>query len=91
MMARSKLLKAYVCVIFALITAPLLVVIGVSLNPTERFIITLTPSLHWYYAFFQRAEYVNALFGVTLPVACCSAALATLFGTLAARRSNRHS
>jgi putative spermidine/putrescine transport system permease protein len=85
MMAHSKLLKAYVYVIFALIAAPLLVVIGVSLNPTERFIITpLTPSLRWYYAFFQRPEYVNALFGVTLPVACCSAALATLIGTLAA-------
>ena len=66
MMARSRLLKAYVYLIFALITAPLLVVIGVSFNPTEQFIITpLTPSLHWYYAFFQRREYVNALFGVT--------------------------
>ncbi len=60
MMAHSKLLKAYVYVIFTLIAAPLLVVIGVSLNPTERFIITpLTPSLHWYYAFFQRPEYVQ--------------------------------
>ncbi len=64
---------------------PLLVIIGVAFNPTERFIITpLTPSLHWFRVFFQRGEYVHALFAVTLPVACISAVLALLVGTLAA-------
>ncbi|MGF7162864.1 putative spermidine/putrescine transport system permease protein [Rhodoligotrophos appendicifer] len=85
MMARSWLLKSFVYLIFLLIVLPLLVVIGVSFNPTSRFIITpLTPSLTWYREFFSRAEYVNALFLVTLPLATISAVLATVIGTLTA-------
>jgi putative spermidine/putrescine transport system permease protein len=85
MIGRGLLLKTFVYCVFALIMLPLLVVIGVSFNPTSRFVITpLTPSLHWYQEFFSRPEYLKALFAVTLPLACISSALATVIGTLAA-------
>jgi putative spermidine/putrescine transport system permease protein len=85
MMARSAFLKAFVYIIMALILMPLLVVVGVSFNPTARFIIVpLEPSLHWYSEFFGRSEYVGSLFLVSLPLACLSAALATTLGTLVA-------
>ncbi len=85
MMAQSRLLKGFVYAVFAVIALPLLVVVGVAFNPTERFaILPLEPSLHWFEEFFGRSEYMHALFGVTLPIACLSAAAATLIGTLAA-------
>jgi ABC-type spermidine/putrescine transport system permease subunit II len=69
-MRPGPVLKGFVWTIYALIALPLLVVIGVSLNSTARFIITpLEPSLHWYAEFFSRPEYVRALFYVTLPLA----------------------
>ena len=84
-MQQGKLLKGFVYTIFAVIVLPLLVVLGVAFNPTERFVLSpLNPSLRWFKEFFSREEYVHALFGVTLPVACLSAAAATIIGTLAA-------
>ena len=85
MMAHSLPLKCFVYLVFALIVLPLLVVVGVSFNPTSQFlIIPLSPSLHWYQEFFSRPEYLNSLFAVTLPLACISSVLATIIGTLAA-------
>lgn len=84
-MGRSRLLKCYVYAIFALIALPLVVVLGVAFNPTERFALApFDPSLRWFREFFGRQEYVHALFAVTLPVACLSAMAATLIGTLSA-------
>jgi ABC-type spermidine/putrescine transport system permease subunit II len=85
MMATNPLLKVVVWTILALIALPLFVVIGVSFNPTSRFLVSATGlSLHWYSEFFTRGEYVHALFAVSLPLACISAALATIIGTLSA-------
>ncbi len=85
MSVSSKLLRCYVYGVFCLMTLPLLVVVGVSVNPSARFEISLSSfSLHWFEQFFGRAEYVRALFAVSLPVACLAAILATTVGTLAA-------
>ena len=84
MMAQSRILKYSVFGILALMTLPLLVVVGVAFNPTERFVIRpLDPSLRWFGEFISRGEYSRALFAVTLPAACLSALLATFLGTLA--------
>jgi ABC-type spermidine/putrescine transport system permease subunit II len=84
-MGRGRMLRGFVYAIFALIALPLLVVVGVAFNPTERFAIApFDASLRWFQEFFNRQEYMHALFSVTLPVACLSAAAATLIGTLAA-------
>jgi ABC-type spermidine/putrescine transport system permease subunit II len=85
MYARSLILKAYVCLVLAVVIAPLLVVVGVSFNPTSRFAISLAAvSLRWYHEFFTRPEYVHALFSVSLPLAITASALATIVGTLTA-------
>jgi putative spermidine/putrescine transport system permease protein len=68
-----------------LVIAPLVVVIGVSFNPTPQFAISVSKlSLRWYSEFFTRGEYVHALFQVSLPLAVAAAFLATVVGTLAA-------
>jgi putative spermidine/putrescine transport system permease protein len=83
MMVQSAVLRAFVYFILAIVLAPLIVVIGVAFNSTSSFIVTpLTPSLRWFAAFFARPEYVTSLFVVSLPLACISACLATLVGTL---------
>ncbi len=85
MMAQSRLLRAFVYLVFALITLPLLVVVGVAFNPTSQFrVAPLSPSLNWFRQFFARTEYSHALFAVSLPVACLAALIATLIGTLTA-------
>ncbi len=85
MYARSPLLRLYVVIILAIIIAPLLVVVGVSFNPTPQFVIAAHgASLRWYAEFFNRSEYVHALFQVSLPLAITAAVLATIVGTLAA-------
>ena len=78
-------LRGFVILVFALLATPLLVVVGVAFNPTDRFAIApLEPSLRWFGEFIHRAAYVHALFAVTLPVAFCAAFIATVVGTLAA-------
>jgi putative spermidine/putrescine transport system permease protein len=85
MISQSRILKASVYLILAALVFPLLVVIGVSFNPTSQFIVSITAvSLRWYLEFFTRPEYVHALFFVSLPLALVSAVLATLIGTLSA-------
>jgi putative spermidine/putrescine transport system permease protein len=85
MYARSPLLRWYVYLVLAIVIAPLIVVVGVSFNPTSQFrIATDSLSLRWYGEFFSRGEYVHALFQVSLPLAIAAAALATIVGTLSA-------
>jgi ABC-type spermidine/putrescine transport system permease subunit II len=83
--AQSRILKIFVYAILGTILLPLLVIVGVSFNPTSQFIVvTNNWSLHWYTEFFTRSEYVNALFFVSLPLAAASALVATVIGTMAA-------
>jgi putative spermidine/putrescine transport system permease protein len=85
MYARSLLLRSYVCFLLALVITPLVVVVAVSFNPTSQFMISLgAVSLRWYSEFFARAEYVHALFRVSLPLALAASALAVLVGSLSA-------
>jgi putative spermidine/putrescine transport system permease protein len=78
-------LRCFVVLVFVLLALPLLVVVGVAFNPTDRFALSpLEPSLRWFGEFMHRTAYVHALFAVTLPVALCAAACATVIGTLAA-------
>lgn len=81
----SPLLKVVVVLIFVAILMPMVVVVGVSFNPTSSFSVDFGGvSLRWYKAFFRSEVFVKALFLVSLPIAFASAACATLIGALAA-------
>lgn len=85
MLRDSKLLKAGIVLIYLVLLAPIVVVLGVSFNPTSSYSISLDGiSLRWYEAFFTTRAFTEALFKVSLPVALLSSALATAAGTLAA-------
>ncbi len=85
MLRDSKLLKAAIILIYFGLLAPIVVVVGVSFNPTSSYAIPLDGmSLRWYEAFFGARAFTEALFRVSLPVAIVSSFLATLVGTLAA-------
>ncbi|MCJ2073366.1 ABC transporter permease [Methylobacterium sp. J-030] len=69
----------------AFLLAPILVVIGVSFNPTSAFRIPIgAVSMRWYARFFATPTFRDALFLVSLPVALAASALATVIGSLAA-------
>lgn len=85
MYAHSPLLKLYVWLVLSLVIAPLVVVIGVSFNPSSQFMLSASAvSLRWYSEFFGRNEYIHALFYVSLPLAIAASVLATVVGSLAA-------
>jgi len=85
MISQGWLLKTVVFAILGAILVPLLAVIGVSFNPTSRFVLATTAiSLRCYAEFWSRREFIDALFLVSLPLAIVSAMLATVTGTLAA-------
>jgi putative spermidine/putrescine transport system permease protein len=85
MLRDSKLLKAAIILVYVGLLAPIVVVVGVSFNPTSTYAIPLDGmSLRWYEAFFGSRAFVHALFKVSLPVALLSSLLATVIGTLAA-------
>jgi putative spermidine/putrescine transport system permease protein len=81
----SPLLKTVVVLTFVAILMPIVVVIGVSFNPTSSFSVNFGGmSLRWYQAFFTGNTFVKALFQVSLPIAFASALCATVIGALAA-------
>jgi len=81
----SPMLKAVIVLTFAAILAPIVVVIGVSFNPTSSFSVNFGGmSLRWYQAFFAGDTFAKALFRISLPIALASAICATLIGALAA-------
>jgi putative spermidine/putrescine transport system permease protein len=77
--------RAAVIAIYAFLLAPLLVVVGVSFDPTDAF--RFPPpglSVRWYEAFFANEAFVDAFFRVSLAVASVVSLIATLVGGLAA-------
>jgi len=85
MLRDAKLLKVAVMMIYVLLLAPIVVVVGVSFNPMSSYSVPLSGfSLRWYETFFSTRAFTEALFKVSLPVALISALLATVVGTLAA-------
>jgi putative spermidine/putrescine transport system permease protein len=85
MTLRPRTLVPFVIVVYFLILIPLVVVIGVSFNPTSSY--TFPPagfSLRWYQAFFATESYVDSFFRVSLTVAFAVALIATVIGMLAA-------
>ena len=70
MTLRPRTLVPFVIVVYFLVLIPLVVVIGVSFNPTSSY--TFPPagfSLRWYQAFFATESYVDSFFRVSLTVA----------------------
>lgn len=81
----SPLLKIFVLTVFIIILAPLVIVIGVSFNPTSQFNVSFAGiSFRWYKAFFQGDIFFKALFQISLPIAIVSSVLATIIGALSA-------
>jgi len=81
----SKVLKTAVVLIYMALLAPIVVVVGVSFNPSSSYSVDLHGiSLRWYRAFFASSAFTDSLFMVSLPVALASSILATFLGTLAA-------
>jgi putative spermidine/putrescine transport system permease protein len=82
---RPSILPLAVVLVYAGLLAPLVVVIGVSLNAGAGF--DFPPkglSLRWYVTFFASAPFLNAFFGVSLAVGILTALAATVIGALAA-------
>lgn len=84
-MRRGRGLFAVTAFAYVILLAPLLAVLGVSVNPTEQFaLVSGMPSLRWYAAFFERGTFYSSLFYVSLPLALGTATVATLIGASAA-------
>ncbi|WP_276259599.1 ABC transporter permease [Haloglomus litoreum] len=67
------------------LTAPIIVIVGVSFNPTTRQIFPPSGfSLRWYEAFFAYPDFVEGFFFVSLPIAFIVGFLATALGVMAA-------
>src|SRR5690349_19881532 len=82
---RPAVLPITVGLVYAAILAPLVVVIGVSLNAGSGF--DFPPqglSLRWYQKFFSSSAFLTAFFQVSLVVGLLASSLATLIGGLAA-------
>ncbi len=75
--------KFYIALVFLILYAPILVVIVFSFNQSGNLSSFDTFSLKWYGELFRDKEALTALKN-SLLLAVCSAALATLIGTLAA-------
>jgi putative spermidine/putrescine transport system permease protein len=85
MYARHPLLRVLIACAFAFLLAPMVVVVGVSFNPTSAFRVPVGAfSTRWYTHFFTTPTFRDALFLVSLPVAIAASALATAIGSLAA-------
>jgi putative spermidine/putrescine transport system permease protein len=83
-MTRAALFTAVV-LIYLFLVAPLIVVVGVSFDPTDAF--RFPPpgvSWRWYAAFFASETFLRAFFGVSLVIAVIVSGLATGVGGLAA-------
>jgi putative spermidine/putrescine transport system permease protein len=88
---RSRWFLTLIVLIYAILLGPLVAVLGVSVSPIEQFAISWAqPSLKWYVAFFQRETFYSSLFYVSLPLAVCTATVATLIGTSAAVAITRY-
>jgi len=82
---RPAFLLPTVVVVYFLLIAPLLVVVGVSFNAGAGF--DFPPkglSLRWYEAFFESRAFTRSFFRVSLVVAIACSISATTIGTLAA-------
>ena len=80
-----RLLWPFVVVVYALLLAPLVVVITVSFGSTSTF--DFPPkglSLRWYHAFFASEMFVRSFFRVSQVVGLLTALVATVVGTLSA-------
>ena len=88
-MARLALL-AVVVIVYALILAPILVIVIASFNPSPA--LHFPPpslSLHWYWEFFANDQ-MTAGFVTSLVVATVASAFAVVLGTMAALAFVRH-
>jgi putative spermidine/putrescine transport system permease protein len=86
-----RLLGGIVALIYGFILLPLVVILGVSVNPTDRLDFPPTGlSLRWYDTLLHTPPFLHALLAVSLPVGVASAVCATLLGTLAALGIVRH-
>lgn len=84
-MNRSWPLLAAVICIYALVLAPILIVIGVSFDGSGLY--QFPPrqlSLHWFRAFFASPAYLHSFLYVSLPIGLLVAIIATILGTLTA-------
>jgi putative spermidine/putrescine transport system permease protein len=85
MYARHLALRLFVFGTFIFLLAPIVVVIGVSFNPTSALRVPLGDfSLRWYGKFLATPGFRDALLLISLPVALVASAGATVVGTLAA-------
>jgi putative spermidine/putrescine transport system permease protein len=81
----SPLLGGVVVLIYGFILLPLVVILGVSFNASDRLDFPPTGfSFRWYQALLDQPQFLHALLAVSLPVGLLSAVSATLLGTLAA-------
>lgn len=89
----KTLSKIYMWVVFALLYAPILVLILFSFNRAGSMNHFSEFSLYWYRELFRDARAIDALVN-SLTLAVCSSLLATVIGTLAAfgisRMKNKH-
>ena len=74
--------RFYIFIIFALLYAPILVVILFSFNASGNLSSFSGFTLYWYKDLFRSGEAIEALKN-SLILAVCSSALATVIGTLA--------
>ena len=82
---RPRFLWPFVVAVYALLLAPLVVVVAVSFGSTPTF--DFPPkclSLRWYHAFFASEMFVRSFFRVSQVIGLSTALAATLVGTLSA-------
>ncbi|HWL71629.1 MAG TPA: ABC transporter permease [Geminicoccus sp.] len=88
--AARRILLAVVIAIYALILAPIVVVVAVSFDGSGRYAFPPTQlSLHWFQEFFQSAPYFNSFMYVSLPIGLIVAVVATFLGMLVATALTR--
>jgi putative spermidine/putrescine transport system permease protein len=76
---------ALLCVLYALLIAPLLVIVLVSFGASSTF--EFPPrelTLEWYRAFWDKQEMVDAFFRVSLPIAAVTSVVSVVLGSLIA-------
>jgi putative spermidine/putrescine transport system permease protein len=79
------LLKPFVALTYALLLAPLVVVVAVSFGASPNYEFPpMQLSLKWYWAFFNNPEFLRAFFMVSLVLGLWAAMLSCLLGVIAA-------
>jgi len=74
-----------IAVSLTILLAPIVIVVGIAFNPTQREAFPPTGvSLHWFREFFLSEQFFPAFVFVSLPIAVVTGVLATTLGVMAA-------